>query len=105
MDVIVHTIRLHSGVDPAQFESWVRDVDYASCPQLPSVVTFSVHRLTTDPAAAMHFVEVIGVRDRKAFAEDMRTEVFRGLVAGFDRLATVVDELAGERIEPGYAAD
>lgn len=104
MDVIIHTIRLQPGVDPTQFETWVREVDYASCPQLPSVVTFDVHRVTADPSAAVHFVEIIGVRDRKSFAQDMETAVFHGLATDFERLATVVGELAGERIEPGYAA-
>lgn len=105
MDVIIHTIRLQPGVDPAQFERWVREVDYARCPQLPSIATFSVHRITANPSAAAHFVEVIGVRDRESFAKDMETEAFRGLVADFERLATVVQEVIGERIEPGYAAD
>ncbi|MFG2681655.1 RedY protein [Streptomyces sp. NPDC048392] len=104
MDVIIHRIRLHDGVDPARFEAWVRDVDYATCPQLPSVRAFEVQRVSTEPAAPFHYFEVISVGALDDFSRDMKTEAFQGLVAAFDTMASVVDEMSGERIEPGYPA-
>jgi hypothetical protein len=104
VDIIVHRIRLRPGVAPEQFETWVRERDYVACPELASVVSFSVQRVTTDTTAPVHYFEVITVRDRELFARDMKSAVFGQLVDAFERMAVVVDECAGERIEPGYAA-
>ena len=105
MEFIIHRIRLKQGIEPARFESWVQEVDYASCPQLPSVVSFSVQRVSADPAAEVHYFEIIGVTGSKAFADDMASDVFHRLETGFDAMAEVVDELAGERVGLGYRAD
>jgi hypothetical protein len=110
MAIIAHRIRLHDGVEPARFEAWVRDVDYATCPELPSVVAFSVHRVLEGADAEngvaaggpIHFFEIIEVSSREAFERDMQTEPFHRLVTDFDEMASVVDEVAGERVEPGY---
>ncbi|MFW6695384.1 RedY protein [Streptomyces sp. MAR4 CNX-425] len=104
MDLIVHRIRLHAGVPSARFENWVRDTDYRTCPALPSVVAFTVQRVSADPDAPVHYFEVITVTGRAAFEADMATDAFRRLAADFGTMASVVDELGGERIEPGYAA-
>lgn len=104
MDVIIHRIRLHQGVDPARFESWVRNVDYATCPRLPSVTRFSVQRAATGASAPFHYFEIIEVTAREDFERDAGTPTFQRLVDDFERMAAVVDELAGERVEPGYAA-
>ncbi|WP_338896095.1 RedY protein [Streptomyces sp. TG1A-60] len=113
MAIIVHRIRLHDGVEPARFETWVRDVDYATCPELPSVVSFSVQRVVEESCAdagpavggeSFHFFEVIEVTSREAFERDMRSAQFHKLVAEFGQMAKVVDEMAGERVGRGYTA-
>lgn len=104
MDVIVHRIRLHEGVDLAAFERWVRETDYATCPLLPSVLSFEVQRASREPDADCHYFEVIGVRSREEFGRDVESAAFRSLVADFEKMATVLDELVGERLEPGYLA-
>jgi len=102
MNTIVHRIRLRHGVDPGLFESWVRSVDYAACPRLPSIVSFGVHRVAAAPDAPVHFFEVIGITSHEAFRRDMATEEFGQLASDFAAMATVVDELSGELVEPGY---
>ncbi|MET9860328.1 RedY protein [Streptomyces smyrnaeus] len=104
MNVIVHRIRLRDGVDPAAFERWVRETDYATCPLLPSVLSFTVQRVTDDSSTQFDYFEVISVRSRAEFRRDMEGDTFQGLAAEFEKLATVVDELVGERVEPGYPA-
>ncbi|MCX4911597.1 RedY protein [Streptomyces sp. NBC_00878] len=113
MAIIVHRIRLHDGVEPARFETWVRDVDYATCPELPSVVSFSVQRVVEESRGdagptvggeSCHFFEIIEVTSREAFEQDMRTVQFQGLVTEFDKMAKVVDETVGERVGTGYTA-
>lgn len=105
MKVIIHRIRLHPGTDPGRFEKWVREVDYATCPELPSVRAFGVHRISEDPDAEFHYVEVISVTGEEEFERDMQTPAFHGLESEFDTMATVVDEILGTRVGPGYAAD
>ncbi|RKS79665.1 REDY-like protein HapK [Actinomadura pelletieri DSM 43383] len=101
MEIIVHAIRLHPGTDPAEFEAWVRNVDYATCPELPSVLAFDVLRVSGEDAG--RYAEVIRVSSVPEFERDMRTEAFQRLVADFSKMAAVIDETAGERLEPGYA--
>ncbi|CAM3197328.1 RedY protein [Streptomyces albus] len=104
MECVVHRIRLREAAEHERFEKWVREVDYAACPQLPSVVSFSVHRVSLAADAPVHYFEVIQVTSQAAFAADAAGDVFRGLEAEFGTMAEVVDELAGERVGAGYAA-
>ncbi|MEV0528251.1 RedY protein [Streptomyces sp. NPDC050439] len=103
MEYIVHRIKLRPGVDPKRFEDWVRETDYATCPELPSVVTFSVQRASDDPEAPFNYFEIIGVTGRDAFDRDMKLDAFHGLEEAFAEMADVVDETAGERIGAGYS--
>ncbi len=105
MHVIVHRIRLHDGVDPARFETWVRESDYRAAADLKSLHSFAVHRASTDANAPHQYFEVISVTSPEEFERDMTTDTFQRLVAAFDTMASVVDEISGERIEPGYSAD
>ncbi|MEU5705158.1 RedY protein [Streptomyces aurantiacus] len=122
MTIIVHRIRLLDGVAPSRFERWVRDVDYATCPDLPSVMAFSVQRIV-EPAAGGHgdaetgavadadtvnescsYVEIIEVSSMEDFEHDMKSPPFRKLVSDFDLMAEVVAETVGDRIGDGYRA-
>jgi hypothetical protein len=102
MITIVHKIRLKPGIDHERFERWVREVDYAACPEIPSAYGFAVHRAATDPRAAYHYFEVIRIADAAAFERDMATPHFQRLVADFDQMAEVVEEISGDKLEPGY---
>ncbi|MFF9898100.1 RedY protein [Streptomyces longispororuber] len=105
MTFIVHRIRLHDGVEPERFESWVREVDYATCPELPSVLAFAVQRLAPATGGGpAEYYEVVEVTGRADFERDMRSEPFRRLVADFEKMASVVAEWSGERVGPGYRA-
>lgn len=102
MKVIVHRIRLKPGVSPETFERWVKERDYATCPDLPSLSQFAVHRVSTAPSAAFHYFEVICVASMEALERDMATPHFHALVEAFEKMASVVDEISGDRIEPGF---
>ncbi|MEV0523438.1 RedY protein [Streptomyces sp. NPDC050439] len=104
MDIFAHQIRLHEDTAPARFEAWVKEHDYAACRELPSVLAFSVQRVSTEPAAPCHYFEVISVTSGEEFRSDMRTTTFQKLAATFDTMASVVGEVSGTRIEPGYTA-
>lgn len=103
MNAIVHRIRLKEGSSPAEFERWVKEVDYRTAPSLASLVSFAVHRVATRSGARPEYFEVIGVSSLAAFEADMKTPVFQSLVDRFTTMAEVADEIQGERIEPGFA--
>ncbi|EST35938.1 hypothetical protein N566_16990 [Streptomycetaceae bacterium MP113-05] len=103
MKTIIHRIRLHEGVSAARFEEWVREVDYAACPGLPSVEAFGVHRVPEEVGASHQYVEIISVESLEAFERDMKTAAFHALEVEFDTMAEVVDETTVTLIEPGYA--
>lgn len=111
MTTIVHRIQLLDGVDPERFERWVRDVDYAACPELPSVLAFAVQRVVgrpVEPSAGgkgTAYFEIIEVTSREEFERDMESACFQRLVAAFDQMAKVVDEAIGERVGAGYRAE
>ncbi|MFH8468515.1 RedY protein [Streptomyces sp. NPDC017991] len=102
MAIIVHRIRLLDGVAPDRFETWVRDVDYATCPELPSVLSFGVQRVDAERDAPLAYVEIIEVSSLADFEHDMQSPPFRKLVSDFDQMAEVVSETVGERIGDGY---
>ncbi|TDD80533.1 RedY protein [Actinomadura rubrisoli] len=104
MQIIVHLIRLRPGTDPAAFESWVREVDYRTCPELPSVIAFSVQRISGSAHAAAHYFEIIQVTGAADFERDMGTPAFQGLVRTFETMATVTAEFSGDRLDPAYSA-
>jgi len=104
MTIIVHRIRLLDGVAPDHFEKWVQDVDYATCPELPSVLSFSVQRVVETGADANSYVEIIEVSSLENFEHDMQSPPFRKLVSDFDQMAEVVGETVGDRIGDGYRA-
>ncbi len=100
MQLIVHKIRLLAQSYAERFENWVQTSDYAACPQLPSVISFSVQR--ADPGADFDYFEVITVTSLEAFEKDMRTDVFGSLVAAFSNMAEVQEEIIGTRLGEGY---
>ena len=102
MDIVINRISLKPGVKPDEFEAWVTETDYVGCPQLPSILSFSVQRAAAPEDAPWQYFEVIAVRSLQEFGLDMQTPTFAHLAQGFGRLATVVEEMTGQRLEPGY---
>jgi hypothetical protein len=102
MITIIHKIRLLEGVSPQTFEKWVQETDYATCPKLSSLVSFSVYRVSDNPSAPFHFFEVIQIKSKESFEKDMLTPDFQSLVERFSQMATVEEEVQGSLIEPGY---
>ncbi|MFG1667003.1 RedY protein [Streptomyces sp. Y7] len=104
----MHRIQLHDGVEADRFEKWVREVDYATCPELPSVLAFGVQRVVAGPSepsvGPLQYFEIIEVTSREAFERDMESSPFQRLVEDFGHMARVVEEVTGERIGDGYRA-
>lgn len=98
--LIIDKIRLHDPLHEADFLRWVTEVDYASCPDLPSVQRFEVVRAA--PGAGFDFFEIIHVESMDAFERDMQSPVFAALVARFTQMASVVESFHGAAVPPGF---
>ncbi|WP_027708640.1 RedY protein [Zooshikella ganghwensis] len=105
MDTIIHKIRLLDINKASDFERWVETTDYATCPDLPSVLQFDVHRVSQAPDASYHYVEIIKVTSHADFSNDMNTDVFAGLVSRFTSMAEVIEEVSGVQLGLGYRAN
>lgn len=103
MDIIFDKIRLRGPEHVQAFEEWVREVDYASCRELPSVLRFQMVRAA--PGADCDYFEIVHVRSIAAFEADMRTPTFQGLVQAFTQLAEVTASFSGSLLPPGFERD
>ncbi len=104
MQTIIHKIRLKDVTLVDAFKTWVEMKDYMACKQLNAVKQFDVHHVSSEANADYHFFEVIRISDMALFEQDMKSEVFAGLVARFEQMADVVEEITGEQIADGYQA-
>ena len=102
METIIHRIRLTDIGQYQTFERWVCERDYAACHDLPSVLGFDVHRVSLEPDADCHYMEIIRVSSQADFERDMETPTFKGLERDFSTMAEVTDEIAGHQIGQGY---
>jgi hypothetical protein len=102
MPVVFFLNRLRDGVAPAQYERWVRDVDYPTARGLRTIRSYVVNRvdatLEGDPAP-YDYVERVEVTDLDAYREELRTA--DGMAEFARQWSTFVGEsvaLTGEEI-------
>ena len=75
MSVVFWFSRLQPGVDPAEYEKWVREVDYVAAKQIASLIRYRVHRINGpclgDTAAPYDYVEIAEVTDIDDYRRDL----------------------------------
>jgi hypothetical protein len=82
MPVVVFLARLRSGVDPAVYEQWVREVDYPRARALPSVLSYVNYRLDAPLRKAdvrYDYLEVLEVTDLDAYRSDLQRPEIQAL--------------------------
>ncbi len=96
--------KLRNGVDGADYEQWVRDVDYPTARSIPSIMSYEVVRLDgsllEDGAVPYDYVEVIEVTDLDAYRADLPNIPDReGFVAQLQSYIGEVERVHGTLIE------
>lgn len=102
MPVVFFLARLKPGVDPAAYERWVREVDYPTARQLPSIVSYTNHRLVGPfRKADVHYdyLEVIQVTDVDAYRRDLTRHELQALRQRLAEFIDPSDNFVGEAIE------
>lgn len=82
---------LKPGVDPADYERWVREYDYKVAKTLPSFVSYRAHRIQGPiqgvENAGWNYIERIEVRDVEQYQRDLASpagqELIRQLYANY----------------------
>jgi hypothetical protein len=75
MPVVFWFSRLRPGVDAADYERWVRDVDYRAAKDIPSIRSYTVHHIDgpcLGETTPYDYIEVVEVTDIDAYRRDIR---------------------------------
>ena len=84
---------LKRGVDPAEYERWVRERDYVYTGSNPNFVSYRVHRIEGPiegaPDAAWRYIERIEVQDAEQHRRDLASPEGKALL----------DELYGQFLD------
>jgi hypothetical protein len=75
MAVVFWFSRLRSGVDAADYERWVREVDYRAAKDIPSIRSYRVHHINgpcLGETTPYDYVEVVEITDIDAYRTDIQ---------------------------------
>jgi len=66
---------LKRGVDPAAYERWLREYDYRVAKTLPSIASYTTHRIEGpihgSETAGWNYIERIEIRDMEQYQKDL----------------------------------
>ena len=76
MPTVVWYSRLQPGVDPANYERWVEQVDYVGARKIPSILSYRVFRMQGPcigerKAPDYDYIEVVEVTDMRSYLNDL----------------------------------
>ncbi|MBI3898687.1 MAG: RedY protein [Gammaproteobacteria bacterium] len=100
MLIVIDKIKLKDTACADEFVKWVKEVDYAACHNLPSVMGFHMQRV--ERGGDCDFLEIVQISSWSDFEKDMRTPLFQSLVARFSQMADVSEQIICDPIPPGY---
>lgn len=76
MRVVFFLNTLHEHVSPADYEAWVREVDYPTARSLPSIIEYTVVRvegpLEGDDPVPYQYIERVLISDLAAYRDDLK---------------------------------
>jgi hypothetical protein len=75
---------LKQGVDPADYERWLREYDYKVAKTLPSIASYTTHRIEGPihgaETAGWNYIERIEIRDVEQYQRDMASPAGQELI-------------------------
>lgn len=76
MPVVFFLNNLREGVDPKEYEQWVREVDYPTARSLKTIKSYVVNRIDgtlEGNASPYQYIERVEITDLAAYQEELRT--------------------------------
>ena len=78
MTMVVYALaKLKPGVDPKEYERYVREVDYPTAAKLASITHYRTHRINEMPdvpGGPWDYIERIEITDRATYERDLTTD-------------------------------
>ena len=75
---------LKPGVEPEDYERWLREYDYRVAKTLPSIVSYRTSRITSPiagaPTAGWNYIERIEIRDEEQYQRDIASPAGQELI-------------------------
>ena len=74
MPTVIFLTRLRDGVDPADYEKWLREFDYPTAKTIPSIISYRTHRIVGPFRKAeldYDYFEVVQVTDIDDYRRDL----------------------------------
>jgi len=75
---------LKKGVDPSAYEKWVREYDYQVAKTLPSIASYTTHRIEGPingaENAGWQYIERIEIRDTEQYQKDLASPAGQELI-------------------------
>lgn len=93
---------LRDGVNPADYENWVRRTDYPVARNHPSVLSYQVTKVesTLDgSAASMQYLEVLEISSIEEYLQALETPEFKDLLAEWSTYVGSSEAVHGGVIE------
>ena len=79
---VINTLK--PGVEPADYERWLREYDYRVAKTLPSIISYRTHRIEGPiegaAQAGWHYIERIEVRSKDQYAKDLASAAGQELI-------------------------
>jgi hypothetical protein len=95
---------LHEGVDPADYEKWVREVDYPFARAQPTITRYEVATLKgnlfgTEGDLPCQFLEVVDITDVKAYEAGAAGPEFEAFLREWSEYVATATMFWGDIIE------
>ena len=74
MPTVIFLTRLREGVEPSEYEDWLRNFDYPTAQSIPSIISYRTHRIVRPFTAAdahYDYFEVVEVTDIDDYKRDL----------------------------------
>ncbi len=94
--------KLRDGVDPADYESWVRHTDYPVARSHPAILRYEVTRLEAtldDGSPSFNYLEVLEVVGIDEYREALATPEFKSLLKEWSEFIASSEAVHGEVIK------
>jgi len=106
MPVVFWMTRLKRGVQPEDYERWLKDFDYANAPKLETIVSYRAYRVDqpfSQGEKLFDYLEVIEVTDLEKYRRDLEENpAAKAIAEGWGGFLDLVGSLQAEFLPPGF---
>jgi hypothetical protein len=107
MPVVFWMTRLKPGVQPEDYERWLREFDYANAPKLETILSYRAYRVERpfiEDEKLFDYLEVIEVTNLEKYRKDLEENpAAKAIAAPWGGFLDLVGSLQAEFLPPGFS--